>query len=66
MTTTYAAMTPIPTDATTVTQRIRGMKSEITIYHPVYLQFEFAVLDCSTLDATESRFVYAASSIYLR
>jgi hypothetical protein len=35
MTAVYAARTPIPTDATTVTQRMRGMKSEIKINHPV-------------------------------
>ncbi len=35
MTAVYAARTPIPTEATTVRQRIRGMKSEIKINHPI-------------------------------
>ncbi len=50
MTAPYAAMTPIPTEATTVTQRIRGMKSEITINHPVYLHFEIAVFRCRRIE----------------
>jgi hypothetical protein len=34
ITVTYAARTPRPTDTTTVAERIRGMKSEITVNHP--------------------------------
>jgi hypothetical protein len=30
----YVERTPMPTEAATVRQRIRGMKSEITVDHP--------------------------------
>jgi hypothetical protein len=35
MTAVYAAKTPMLTEATTVRQRIRGMKNEIKVNHPV-------------------------------